>query len=193
MRGKPAPLLFFLGLALLNGGCVSLAETGGRVLDGSAFAEKTLALWEEPEQGIRVERLRDRAGRESLLVRVDSQPNLRIRASAPDGAGNFFVSSLEFLSPNLSGWNEFILELAGTGSFVEGHSGEAQTAVLQLGSPLETLDISGGKLRRGSSRLTGTQALTALRNRRERILVLARWMREQPGLPGFSDQAEFEA
>jgi hypothetical protein len=179
----------------LSGGCVSLAEAGGRVLDGSAFAEKTLAVYREaPKKGTRVDLLRDRAGREGIAIRVDAMPNLRIKGSAPDGEGGFFVTSLEFLSPNLNGWNEFTLELSGSGSFVEGPSaGGAQTAALRLKAPPETLDISRGKLRRLSVRLSGDQALTALRNRRERILVLTRWMKEQPGLPAFSGQAEFEA
>jgi hypothetical protein len=195
MRGKWAPALFLLGWALLNAGCVSLAEAGGRVMDGSAFAEKTLAVYREaPKKGTRVNRRSDKAGQEFIVIRVDSFPNLRVKGTLPDGEGNFFVSSLDFLSPNPRGWNEFTLELSGSGSFVEGYSaGGAQTAVLQLGESLETLDISEGKIRRGSARLNGPQALTALRNRRERIAVLAQWMREQPGLPGFSGPADFEA
>jgi hypothetical protein len=195
MRGKRAPALLLLAWTLASGGCVSLAETGGRVLDGSAFAEKTLAAHREaPKRGTRVDRLRDKAGRECIAIGLDAYPNLRIRGSIPDGEGNFFAASLEFLSPNLSGWNEFTLELSGSGSFVEGYSAAGvHTAALQLREPLETLDINQGKIRRGAARLSGTQALTALRNRRERILVLAQWMREQKGLPGFSDQAEFEA
>jgi hypothetical protein len=195
MRRVGARTLFFLGWVLLHCGCVSLAETGGRILDGSAFAEKTLAVYREaPKKGTRVDFLRDRAGQEFVAIGLDSMPNLRIRGTVPDGEGNFFVNSLDFLSPNLSGWNEFTLDLAGSGSFVQGPSpGGTQKAVLQLRPPLETLDISGGKLRRGSARLTGDQALTALRNRRERIVVLTQWMKEQPGLPGFSDPAEFEA
>jgi hypothetical protein len=195
MRGREAPALFLLGLLALNSGCVSLAEAGGRVLDGSAFKEKTLAAYREaPKKGTRVDRLRDKAGQEFIAIRVDSMPNLRIKGSAPDGEGAFFVHALEFLSPNLNGWNEFTLELSGSGSFVEGPSGGgAQTALLQLRPPLETLDISEGKLRRGSARLNGPQALTVLRNRRERIAVLAQWMKEQGGPSGFSDLAEFEA
>jgi hypothetical protein len=192
MRGKPAPVLLLLAWVLLNGGCVSLAEAGGRILDGSAFAEKTLAAYREaPKQGTRVDRLRDKAGQEFIAIRVDSMPNLRVRGSLPDGEGRFWLTALDFLSPNLNGWNEFTLELSGSGAFVE--DSDARTAVLRLEAPLETLDISGGKIRRGSSRLSGPPALTALRNRRERIAVLARWMREQPGLPGFSGPADFEA
>jgi hypothetical protein len=195
MRRVGGQALFFLSWVLLGGGCASLAETGGRVLDGSAFAEKTLAVYREaPKRGTRVDFLRDKAGREFIAIRLDPMPNLRIKATVPDGEGNFFVNSLDFLSPNLNGWNEFALDLSGSGSFVEDPStGGAQKAALQLRFPLETLDISGGKLRRGSARLTGDQALTALRNRRERIMVLAQWMKEQPGLPGFSGSAEFEA
>jgi hypothetical protein len=188
MRG----ILFLLGWAALNSGCVSLAETGGRILDGSAFAERTLAVYrEEPKRGTRVDRLRDKAGQEFIAIRVDAAPNLRINCSLPDEEGDFFAYSLDFLSPNLNGWNEFTLELSGSGSFVEGRAGDS--AVLRLRPPLETLDIREGKLRRFSLRLSGDPALTALRNRRERIVALTQWMREQGGPPVFPDQAAFEA
>jgi hypothetical protein len=196
MRGKRAPALALLAGVLASCaslvGCASLAEAGGRILDGSAFAEKTLAAYrEEPTRGTRVDRLRDKAGQEFIAIGVDSHPNLRIKGSIPDGEGNFFVDSLDFLSPNPNGWNEFTLELAGSGSFVEGASGGG--AALRLREPLEALDIRAGKIRRGAARLSGAQALTALRNRRERIAALTRWMREQGGFSDFSDQAEFEA
>jgi hypothetical protein len=194
MRSRRAALFFlawagFAGFALLTAGCVSMAEAGGRVLDGSAFAEKTLAVYrEEPKRGTRVDRLRDKTGQESIVISIDPAPNLRIRCSLPDGEGNFWVNSLDFLSPNYNGWNEFSLELSGGGSFVEAPSPDGgQRAVLQLRGPLETLDIKEGKIRRGSARLSGAAALTALRNRRERILVLARWMEERSG---FSDSTD---
>jgi hypothetical protein len=169
-----------------------MAEAGGRVLDGSAFAEKILAVYrEEPKKGTRVDRVSDKAGQEFIVISIDQMPNLRIRCSPPDAGGNFFVSSLDFLSPNYSGWNEFTLELSGSGSFVEGgSSGGGQGAVLQLREPLETLDIKEGKIRRGSARLNGAPALTALRNRRERIAALTQWMEERSGPSGFSDPAD---
>jgi hypothetical protein len=188
---------FFLCAAWLMvlGACVSLAELGGRVLDGSAFAEKTLASYRvEPKRGTRVDRLRRKKdGTEFIAIRTDSMPNLRLKGTLPDGGGNFYLTSLDYLSPNMSGWNEFTLELSGSGSFVAGDTG----AILQLSGPVETLDISAGKIRRGAARLTGAQALTALHNRRERIMVITQWMnrtlvREQPGLPVFADQKAFE-
>jgi hypothetical protein len=185
-RSKRAACLGLAGLALLGAGCVSLAEAGGRVLDGSAFREKTLAVYrEEPKKGTRVERLRGKNGRERIVISIDQEPNLRISGSPPDAGGNFFVSSLEFLSPNYGGWNEFTLELAGSGSFVEDGS-PGGGAVLRLREPLEKLDITAGKIRRGSARISGAPALTALRNRRERIAALTRWMGERSG---FSDPA----
>ncbi|GHV74971.1 hypothetical protein AGMMS49940_22730 [Spirochaetia bacterium] len=186
---------FFIGAAWLTawllvlGGCVSLAELGGRALDGSAFAEKTLASYRvEPKRGTRVDRLRRKDGTEFIAIRTDSMPNLRLKGSLPDGAGNFYLTSLDFLSPNRDGWNEFTLELSGSGSF----TGSGTGAILQLSGPVETLDISVGKIRRGAARLTGAQALTALHNRRERILVITQWMKDKPGLPVFADQKAFE-
>ncbi|GHU62688.1 hypothetical protein FACS189445_5790 [Spirochaetia bacterium] len=185
-------------------GCASLAETGGRVLDGSIFAEKTLASYrEEPKRGTRVDRVRQtggsrkKDGAEFIAIRLDSMPNLRFKGSLPDGEGNFSLNSLDFLSPNISGWNEFTLELSGSGSFVTGDTvpdgvGAPIGALLQLRGPVETLDISEGRIRRGAARLNGPPALTALRNRRERILVIAQWMKEQPGLPEFTNQTGFE-
>ncbi|GHV26559.1 hypothetical protein AGMMS4952_06860 [Spirochaetia bacterium] len=177
---------------LVLSGCVSLAEMGGRVLDGSAFAEKTLARYrEEPKRGTRVDRLRRRKDKaEFITIRIDSLPNLRLKGSLPDSEGNFYLTSLYFLSPNMNGWNEFTQELSGSGSF--------DGAILQLNGPVETLDISEGKIRRGETRLTGAQALTALHNRQERIVALAQWMNqtlvhEQPDIPKFADQKAFEA
>ncbi|GHV75673.1 hypothetical protein AGMMS49942_04940 [Spirochaetia bacterium] len=184
--------LFVIGTAwlLVLSGCVSLAEMGGRVLDGSAFAEKTLARYrEEPKRGTRVDRLlRKKTGAEFITIRLDSMPNLRFRGSLPDGEGNFYLTALDFLSPNMSGWNEFTLELSGSGSFISNDTGTS----LQLSGPVEPLDISTGKIRRGGGRITGGAALTALHNRRERVMAIAQWMREQPGLPVFADQAAFE-
>ncbi|MFP3041364.1 hypothetical protein LQZ19_06030 [Treponema primitia] len=185
-------LLIGTVLMILGGGCASLAETGGSVLDGSAFAEKTLASYrEEPGKKIRLDRVRPKNGPEFITIRIDSIPNLRIKGSLPDGEGNFYLSSLYFLSPNTNGWNEFTLELSGIGSFVGNDTAQAG-AILQLKGPVETLDISEGKIRRGASRLTGTQALAALHNRRERVEAITQWMKEQPNLPDFSDRETFE-
>jgi hypothetical protein len=193
MRYGKAGILMGVILLTAGGSCTSIAEKGGRILDGSAFAEKKLASYrEEPEGETRLDRVRRKNGPEFIIIRLDSMPNLRINGSVPDGNGDFYLTSLDFLSPNVTGWNEFSMELSGNGNFAD-RSAAQPGAVLRLKNPVETLDINRGKIRRGNSRITGSQAVTALHNRRERITVIAQWMKEQPGLPDFTDQDEFES
>jgi hypothetical protein len=173
-----------LSFLLLTEGCASLVEKGGRVLSGSAVEEKTLGLYKD--ETVQVKTIRSRSGEEFLAVSVKTMPTLRIRGSMPDGDGNFFLTSLDFLSSSLNGWNEFTLELSGTGTFVKHDSRSS----LVLHSA-ETLDITGGKIRRNNNRITGDQALTALRNRQERILVLMEWL-EQMNVPAFANLDDFE-
>jgi hypothetical protein len=169
-----------------------LVEKGGRVLNGSAFEEKILgfyedvAFWSGPVQ---VREVRNRGGDEFLAISIGAAPTLRIKGSTPDGNGNFYLSSLDFLSSNLSGWNEFTMELSGTGTFIK--YGSQASLVLHSA---ETLDITGGKIRRSNNRITGDQALTVLRNRYERILVLTEWLHEtgRPDVPAFTNPNTFE-
>ncbi|MDR2739175.1 MAG: hypothetical protein LBB68_05020 [Treponema sp.] len=191
MRYGKACVLMSAILLTAGGSCVSIAETGGRLLDGSVFSEKKLASYrEKPEGGIFFDRVRRKNGQEFITIRLDSMPNLRINGSLPDENGDFYLTSLDFLSPSVTGWNEFSMELSGNGNFA---GGAAQPgAGLQLKGPVETLDINRGKIRRGNSRITGVQAITALHNRRERITAIVQWMKDQGGLPDFADQDEFE-
>jgi hypothetical protein len=192
MRYGKAGIFISAILLTAGGSCASIAETGGRLLDGSVFSEKKLASYQEkPEGGISLDRVRRKNGQEFIAIRLDSMPNLRINGSLPDGNGDFYLTSLDFLSPNVTGWNEFSMELSGNGNFA-GDGAAQPGADLQLKGPVETLDINRGKIRRGDSRITGAQAITALHNRRERITVIVQWMKEQGGLPDFADQDEFE-
>lgn len=198
-----------LGIFFLSG-CLSLAGKAGRALDGSAFEGKTLAIYRaEPEGGggkkkpeTELRLLRGKDGREYLEFIPGAFPYLRLRGSAPDGEGNFYLSSLRFLSGHVSGWNEFTLDLSGTGQFIprdaNGNAtgnvpGDARgDARFQLHASPEPVQISEGKIRRNSERISGEQALSALRNRYERILALTGWMREQ-GPPLFKDSGAFES
>jgi hypothetical protein len=171
-------------------GCASLVEKAGRALDGTAFAEEELAVYHtESKPGTEVRHVRETAGgKEFIVISQDAMPGLRIKGSLPGGDGGFYLTSLDFFCSNITGWNEYTLELSGGGVFrVTG-----KAALLKLESPVEPVNITGGKIRRENTRLTGGEALTALRNRSERILSLTEWMRSRQEVPDFQDEAEFE-
>ncbi|MDR1317215.1 MAG: hypothetical protein LBK13_10115, partial [Spirochaetales bacterium] len=58
-------------------------------------------------------------------------------------------------------------------------------------SLVEEAGIVRGKIRREDTRLTGDDALGALRNRQERIAALCQWMRGRQNTPRFRNPAEF--
>jgi hypothetical protein len=102
--------------------------------------------------------------------------------------GAFYLNSLSFIASSVSGWNEFTLELLGTGTFIR--NGEGGT--LRFEKPLEKLNIVEGRIRLNDTRLSGGEALSALRNREERITAIALWMLSQ-NAPAFTGQEHFEA
>jgi hypothetical protein len=163
-------------------------EKAGRALDGSAFAEKKVAEYRAPL--LEIQQMRGKAGEDSLLITVGRFPAMKIRGTSPDGQGEFTITSLDYLGSSPHGWNEYRLELSGTGSLVLGDT----TATLFIPEEIETVGISAGRIRRYDTRITGTEALTSLRNRRERLLVLAEWMNnpENPAARVCSNQKTFE-
>ena len=193
--------------ALFLCGCASLVETLGRALDGSAFAEEELACYrlawaggytdeegEEPDceksGSLDVRRMRGKeSGEESLAIFPGTLPGLRLNTTPPDAEGGFYLTSLDFFCSNVVGWNEFTLELSGHGTFREHKGG----AFFQLAFPVEMVSISKGKIRRMETRLTGEEALSALRNRQERLSALCAWMHSREDAPPFRTIAEFDA
>jgi hypothetical protein len=210
------PFLLVLHSALLLSGCASLTEKAGRALDGSAFAEEELALYrlawpegftdaegeefdKEESGSVEVRRLLRKAdGLEFLAISAGVLPTLRINGSPPEADGRFYLTSIDFLCSSLMGWNEFTLDISGSGIFLtsRGAGQEAGKAFLRLDIPVEAVGVSRGKIRRAETRLTGQEALSALRNRLERITTLTEWMRRQdadPPVPPFHNAAEFES
>jgi hypothetical protein len=190
--GAALALPFILGALLSGAGCATAVQRSGEFLDGSLFEERVLAEYRsgypaasDGELGkIQVRRIQRRTGEEFIAITAEAHPTLRFIGTVPDAGGNFYLSALEFLSPNLTGWNEFTQELSGNGRFQVRDT----EAVLRLPEPPEILDIVDGKIRRNITRIVGDQALTALRNRQERVRALAEWMREQEAPGGFSGQ-----
>jgi hypothetical protein len=169
-----------------------MVESAGRALDGSAFKEKKLAVYQARRKkgaalGIEIRELQNKAGVRSVAITLEDYPVMTLRCSAPDEAGEVYFISLEYLGGNVSGWNEYTLDLSGAGKLALG----ATEAILSVPAPPEPVAISAGRLRRYDTRVTGDEALAVLRNRRERIIVLVEWMRGREGVPAFDDAGAF--
>ena len=186
--------LMVLGIAaLLLGGCVSLVENAGRVLDGSAFAEKKIAVYRTAKksrssEGIELREMRNKTGERSVVITLDRFPTIKIRGNAPDDSGEFSLTALDYLGGSYNGWNEYSLELYGQGTMTLGET----SATMSIPQESETVQISWGRIRRYDTRITGNEALTLLRNRHERILALTEWMNSLDGSPKGLSLDDFE-
>ena len=189
---------FYCALAgvipLLYGSCVSLVEKTGRALDGSAFAEKQIAVYRPAYRtaantgGMEVRKMQNKAGEFSVIITLKQFPAMKIRGSAPDDRGEFQLTALDYLGGNVHGWNEYRLDLAGSGNLTLGET----TAKLSIPDEIETVGISSGRIRRYDTRITGTEALSSLRNRHERILAITEWLNSRENPPAFNDREAFE-
>jgi uncharacterized protein YceK len=162
--------------AFLLSGCISVMEKAGRAIDGSASAEKKVSVYRASKkdgagEGMAVTVIKNKAGEQAVLITLDDFPMMRLRGSMPDENGEFFLNSLEYLSGSVQGWNEYSMEILGTGSLSFG-----ETCVLEIKEEIEHIQITSGRIHRYDTRITGAEALTSLRNRNERILATAEWM-----------------
>jgi hypothetical protein len=163
-------------------GCMSLTETAGRIVDGSKFAEKTLETY-SGENGINLFRIRFRDGTAALKLTFESRPNLAFYLSPAGETSRYILSSCTFLASTLKGWNEFTMDLSGTGSFeVPGNDferkAEGKERYRLVLENIEEIGISSGRIRAGENRLSGDEARRLLQNRKERIEALVGWMKD---------------
>jgi len=156
-------------VSLLFMGCVSMMERSGRVIDGSVFAEKKLAVYRA--EGLELTVAENRDSVQSVIISINKFPMIKLRCAMPNDEGVFFLSSLEYLAGNTHGWNEFSLQMLGSGRLLL-----EENAVLEHVKDIEQIQITAGRIHRYDTRLTGNEALTALRNRNERIKALSEWM-----------------
>jgi len=164
-------------MPLLAGACASLVEKAGRVLDGSALVEKKTAVYRTVKQkgtaaGIEIKEVRNKDGEHSVIITLQQFPSIKIRGTMPNEQGNFFLTSFDYLGGGVHGWNEYRMELFGSGNMTLSES----SALFSIYPEIETVQISSARIRRYDTRITGTEALTNLRNRRERIVALAEWL-----------------
>ena len=176
-------LFSLFSFLLLN--CTSVIQKGGEFLEGGAFSEKTSVTYRTADKGNRtiiLKELKAKDGTEAIEITSSEWPGLALRGTLPAGgllgssAGDKRVelSTARILSSHVHGWNEFNLDLLGSAVFSEG----TNRGVLRMDGEVERVQISSGQIRLKSSRLSGEAALTALRNRRDRIIALAEWMNE---------------
>jgi hypothetical protein len=188
-------LLFILPVLVSLSACTALVNRAGEILEGNKV--KVLEIFRTPgkkkedkKRRIEVRLIRvNETGLEALEIEGALFPGFRLRAALPNEDGETAFSSLEFLSSSLDGWNEFSLELFGSGSFVV----EGNTAVLKIAEAPERVEIREGRIRLNEKHFTGDGALSSLRSRRVRILALSEWMESQEEIPAFGNQAAFES
>jgi hypothetical protein len=183
-----------LSAGLLGLGCSTVINSAGKALDGSAFTEKKRALYDNGakrgERKVELWKVRRRGnGAEGVIIRGGDLPGFELRGTMPDSEGRFELTSAVFLSSHYSGWNEFSLDLSGSAVFTAGANGGG---LLLITGAVERVQITEGGIRLKSNRISGDEALTNLRGRRERILALTEWMGGQIDVPLFKGQEEFE-
>ena len=179
-------------------GCVSLMEITGRALDGSAFKEKKIAQYHiEKKAGewinAEIAIVENKAGERSSIITLNDFPMMQLRGTSPDENGDFNITSLEYLAGSIHGWNEFTLDLTGNGKIlIENVPLIGETAVFSLNNEIETLQISAGRIHQYDTRIIGNDALTALRNRYQRIVSTVEWMAAFNNIPYGQTIKEFE-
>ena len=194
-RKSGLQFVFFACFAalLFDGGCVSMVESAGRRLDGSASADKIITVYRaEKKKGavrdMEIREVQNKAGLRSIIIMLDQYPSIKLRGSFPGDNGEFFLTSLDYLAGSFHGWNEFRLDLFGTGSLILNNN----AAVFLVPGTVEKVQISSGRIRSYDTRITGNDALGKLRDRQERINALAEWMEKREGAPKGLDRDDFE-
>ena len=177
---------------VLCAGCVSVMEKTGQALDGSAFAEKKIARYRAEKKAgaaadMEITVVQNKALEHSVIIALGDFPMMKMRGTSPAEDGVFFLTSLEYLGGNVHGWNEYTLDLSAQGVLLLGGS-----AVFSVNEEIEPVQISAGRIHRYDTRITGSEALTSLRNRRERIAAAVEWMASTGGNPDGKTLSDFE-
>ncbi|MCL1814873.1 MAG: hypothetical protein FWG27_03500 [Treponema sp.] len=183
-------LIFFF---LYCSACTALTEKTGQLMEEKLLGEKILDRYAVPEDTLLLQLVKRKKAGEEWKMNIKAWPTLHFYFFKDTGSSlheheSFIPLSCSFLSPGLSGWNEFTLDLTGEGTITAADKDMLTVSV----SFIEVIDMAEGRIRRGDVRISGSEALDALKNRRERIEALTEWMHAQNGEEIFSDQKIFE-
>lgn len=168
---------------LLSMGCVSMMEKTGQILDASASDEQQTAVYRTAKKSaagadgsaklpMEIRIMQNKAGEQSIVIMLEQFPTMKLRGPAPNEKGEFILTSLDYLGGSVHGWNEYRMDLFGSGNLVT----DDTTARFSISGEIETVQITSGRIRRYDTRITGSEALASLRNRHERIISLAEWL-----------------
>jgi len=159
-------------IAVLFCGCVGMAEKAGQALDGSALIILNIyRAHSNYGSDIDVEIVENKNNEKSIIITAKEFPMVKLRGTYPHEDGIFYFTSLEYLSASAHGWNEFSMELYGSGSVSLSAAGS-----LEIIEAPEQLQITKGRIHNYDTRITGNDALVSLRNRFDRVASLTEWM-----------------
>ena len=168
--------------AFLFTGCSTMVHKGGELLEGTHAGESNMAIYKsvrdssvrkKDENKIELKEIAQKDGNVFVEISSSKWPGLALRGGKPGGSGNFDLYEARILSSHENGWNEFNLDILGKAVFSDP---KRSGGILYIPGSAERIQISSGRIRLKSSRLSGDAALSPLRNRRERILALIEWM-----------------
>ena len=167
----PVVIIAFI---IMFSSCVSLTEKTGHVLDGSAFAEKKIAHYstgKRKKADTDITIIQNKTGEQAVIITLGKFPMMKLRGSSPDINGDFYFTSLEYLSASSNGFIEYSMEISGQGKLFL-----TNNAILKINKEIEMVQISSGRIQRDDTFITGSNALSGLRNQRERIVSTVAWM-----------------
>ena len=184
--------LLFPFVIIMLSSCISVMEKAGQMLDGSAFAEKKIAHYSAKKKwkaaaDIDITVVQNKTGERAVIITLGEFPMIKLRGSAPDTNGDFYLTSLEYLSGSSHGWNEYSMEISGEGTLFQ-----SDNAILKIKEKIELVQISSGRIQRYDTRITGSEALSDLRNRRKRIMSAVAWMSSREYTPQEQTIDDFE-
>jgi len=176
-------LILFSSLILC--GCIGLMEKTGQVLDGSAFKEKIISHYKT--SGIDMFLTKNKNNEQFLIISLSDYPMIKLKGLYAEHDNVYNLISIEYLAGNTHGWNEYTLDLLGE-TIAVSFDNEAILSALAF----EKIQISKGSIHRYDTRITGNEALSALRNRRERIIAVTEWMKTKEIAPVKQSLKDFE-
>jgi len=182
--------IIFITAILLNA-CVGIMEKTGQVLDGSAFKEKTISRYKASKKDgapadIEMSITQNKSLEKFIIIALPDFPMMKLKGHYSD-EGVFSLNSLEYLAGNTHGWNEYTLVLLGEAIAISFENEAILSAI-----DFEKIQISKGRIHRYDSRITGNDALTALRNRKDRVSATVSWMKSVQNVPELSSLDDFD-